>query len=427
MNHYLPLVVTLLFILLAAAVSKRIRGTIITLPMVYVALGLIIGGAGLNLLGLDLESEFVRIVAELALVLVLASDAGRISVRRLVKDHILPIRLLSIGLPLTMLAGALLAVLIFDNLMIAEAFVLGILLAPTDASLSQAVITNKLVPVRIRQTLNIESGLNDGIAMPFLLMALAVIGAEEAGGLLYWIRLGFSQIALGVVAGAVVGLAGWRFMSWGRSSGWMSTEFQKISAVVLALLAYSLAGLIGGNGFIAAFVMGVTLGNVSTDKRFDKLDEHVAVEVELAVLLTYMFVFAGVMLPDALRMVDWRVVLYAVLSLTIVRILPVMASMVGSGLQPVTVSFLGWFGPRGLASILYLFTVIDEQTLPGIETVYTVTLITVLLSIFAHGISAAPAASWYGKITANKGIIGGDAPEMQEVPVMRVRGPRQQS
>jgi NhaP-type Na+/H+ or K+/H+ antiporter len=422
-RSYAPLVVGILFILLAAAVSKRIRGSIITLPMIYVVLGLILSDMGLGLVRLDMENEFVRIIAELTLVLVLASDAARINMRTLVKDYNLPIRLLAVGLLLTMILGSGLAALVFEDLSLAEAAIIGILLAPTDASLGQAVISNPLIPVHIRQTLNIESGLNDGIAIPFLLLAIAVAEAEEFGGIGYWINLGVTQILLGTVFGLVVGLVGWRFVSWGRSSGWMSRHFRKISAVALALLAYALAGLFGGNGFIAAFVMGVTIGNVPVEDKFDEMHEHVEVEVDLLILLTFMVVFGAIMLPEALRMFDWKVVLYAILSLTVVRLLPVVMSMIGARVKGITVGFLGWFGPRGTASILYLFTVLEAEKIPEMDTIYTVTLITVLFSVFAHGISAAPAANWYGRIMGDEEIVGEDAVERQEVPVMPVRGP----
>ena len=220
-----------------------------------------------------------------------------------------------------------------------EAAILGILLAPTDASLGQAVISNRLVPVRIRQTLNIESGLNDGIAMPFLLMAIALATAEEFGGMAEWIQLGITQILLGVMAGALVGFLGRKFIDWGQTSGWMSSHFRKISAVALALLSYSVADLIGGNGFIAAFVMGVTITNISTDDRLKELNEHVEVEVDLLILLTFMIVFGAVILPDALRLFDWKIALYAILSLTVIRMLPVEMSMMGERVKPVTVGF----------------------------------------------------------------------------------------
>ena len=417
------IVIILLFILIAAAVSGRIRGTVITLPIVYVLLGLLLSDMGLGVVSMSLNHEFVQIIAELTLVLVLATDASRINLRLVRKDHDLPMRLLAIGLPLTMFLGTVAAAVLFGGLMLGEAAVLGILLAPTDASLGQAVMSDPRVPLRIRQTLNIESGLNDGIAMPFLLLALALVSAEEFGGLQQWVTLSMAQIGLGILAGVIVGFLGSHFVLWGKNSGWMSKNFEKISALVLALLGYGTAILIGGNGFVAAFVMGVTVGNLKGKKEMKRLNDHVEIEVELLILLTFMIVFGAVMLPEALRHLDWRIVLYAILSLTLVRMLPVWISMLGEKVRPVTVNFLGWFGPRGTASILYLFLVLEiEEDLPGWPVIYSAALFTVFLSVILHGISAAPAARWYGKIMANEDFIGEDAPEMQTVTALPLRG-----
>ena len=341
----------------------------------------------------------------------------------MIKHHTLPTRLLALGLPLTMIAGTIVAALIFTDLSFSEAAVLGILLSPTDASLGQAVMSNKLVPQRIRQTLNVESGLNDGIAMPFLLLAIAVATAFEFGGLGDFLRLGFMQIVMGTISGVVVGFLGAKLIVWGRNSGWMSNHFQKISAIAVALLAYALAQMLGGNGFIAAFVLGITVGHFVPPTNEKELAEHLEVEVDLLILLTFMLVFGAGMLPDALRALDWKVVLYAILSLTLVRMLPVAISLIGAGVQKETVGFIGWFGPRGTASILYLFTVIEAENLPGMEIIYTATLITVLFSVFAHGISAAPGARWYGRIMSGV-MAGDDTTEAQEVPEMQERSPQ---
>lgn len=417
----LSITMIILAVLVAAAISRRVQGTMITLPMVYVLLGLILSGLGLSLIDRPNAQEFVRILAEVTLVLVLASDASRISIRDMLKFHKLPVRLLSFGLPLTMILGTLLAAWLFDGLGLAAAAVLGILLAPTDASLSQAVISNEAVPLRIRQALNIESGLNDGIAMPFLLLALAVAD-EEFGGVGEWIWLGVLQIVIGIAAGGVVGFVGAKFINWGNRSGWMTLHFQKISAIGLALLAYALALLLGGNGFVAAFVMGITAGHFAKRREREVLSEHVEVEIDLLILLTFMVVYGAFMLPDALRQIDWRIVVYALLSLTLVRMLPVAVSLLGAGVKKETIAFIGWFGPRGTASILYLFTVIEVEEMPGLEVIYAATLITVLLSVFAHGISASPAARWYGRLMA-KEEVPADAAELQEVPEMPTRGP----
>jgi NhaP-type Na+/H+ or K+/H+ antiporter len=418
----LGLVALLLCILAAAAISRRVRGTILTLPMLYAAFGLLLGGLGLGLVHADVESEGIRLIAELTLVLVLASDASRINLRGLVRDHALPVRLLSISLPLTMVLGTALAAVLFEVLSFWEAAILAVILTPTDASLGQAVVSNRRVPVRIRQTLNIESGLNDGIAMPFLLLAIAMAAATgpSAGGIVAWLLSAVIQIVLGILAGVLVGYLGVKFIERGHDIGWMSEKFQKISAVALALLAYGLAELVGGNGFIAAFCMGAVAGNLGREDRARIVSHYVEVEVQVLILLTFV-IFGAVMLPPALDGLNGAVALYAILSLTLIRMLAVAISMIGAQVRPITSLFLGWFGPRGLASILYIFTVLDAEGIPGVDLIYDVAMITVLFSIYAHGVTAAPGARWYGRRMAQIDEAHRDVKEMSEVPEMPLR------
>jgi NhaP-type Na+/H+ or K+/H+ antiporter len=387
----------LVCILIGAAVSRRVQGTIITLPMIYTVLGLLIGSAGLGLVHMGLDSEFIRIVAEVTLAILLATDASRIDLRRLWHDHSLPLRLLLVGLPLTMALGALVAIVMVPQLGLWEAAILAIILAPTDASLGQAVVSNPRVPVRIRQALNIESGLNDGFAMPFLLLAVALaLGAETPGGPIDWLLGATSQILLGLLAGVVLGDFAVRFVEWGYRSRWMSSAFQKIATVSLILLAFGAAEMIGGNGFVAAFCMGATAGNLP--KRASELDtpvEHAEVEAQVLVLLTFI-IFGAVMLPLALDGISASVILYAVLSLTVIRMVPVAISLRGIKVHRATTLFLGWFGPRGLASILYVVTILEAEALAGFALIFDIVMITVLLSVFAHGITAAPLANRYG-------------------------------
>jgi NhaP-type Na+/H+ or K+/H+ antiporter len=419
MEPAVALVAVLVCILLAAAISRRIQGTIITLPMLYTVLGLILSGRVLGIIELDLENELIQIIAELTLILVLATDASRIDLRSLVRDHTLPTRLLAIGLPLMMLIGTVLAAMLFADLNFWEAAVLAIILTPTDASLGQAVVTNPRVPVRIRQTLNVESGLNDGIAMPFLLMALSLAVAEqEPLGPSYWLGVALGQIVFGILAGLIIGFLGGRFIEWGQKSGWMSKEFQKISTLVLALLAYGAAELVGGNGFIAAFVMGVTMANTTRREDTEMLYDYAEVEVQGLMLLTFMVVFGAVMLPLALDQFDGTMLLYAVLSLAVLRLLAVSVSLFRTKVKPVTTGFIGWFGPRGVASILYIFTVLDEN-LAGETLIYNVVMLTVLISIFAHGISAAPGAAWYAKRADS--VVAPKGTEMKAVSEMPIR------
>jgi NhaP-type Na+/H+ or K+/H+ antiporter len=416
------LVAVLLCILVAAALSRRIQNTMLTLPMVYAVLGLLLSNRFLGIIEISPDSEIVRLVAELTLVLLLATDASRIDLRALVRDRSLPQRLLGIGLPLTMVLGTIVAALMFGVLSFWEAAILAIVLTPTDAGLGQAVVTNPKVPVRIRQSLNIESGLNDGIAMPFLLLAIALAIAAETvyGNLESWLLFAAGQIIFGLVVGVVVGYLGVKFLERGVQSGWMSSEFQKISALVLALLAYGLAELVGGNGFIAAFCMGATAGNIGQKASNKILHEYVEIEVQLLMLLTFM-IFGAVLLPPVLDQVNGTIILYALISLTLIRMIPVAISLIGTQVKPVTTLFLGWFGPRGVASILYTFTVVDTEGLVGVQLITTVVMITVLFSIFAHGITAAPLAKWYGQKMADKEKVQPGATEKGHVPEMPLR------
>lgn len=419
MEGTIAVVFIILFVLNAAAVSRRIQTTSITLPMLYTVFGLILSEKGLGLINVDLENEFVQIIAELTLVLVLATDASRINLHRVRKDHNLPTRLLVIGLPLTMIMGTAVAFGLFSGIPFWEAAIIGIMLSPTDASLGLAVVTNPKVPVRIRQTLNIESGLNDGIAMPFLLMAISFAAAETSNNPGFWFTFAGKQVVLGILAGVVVGFFGVKLLQWGQDSGWMSIEFQKISALSIGLLAYGAAEIIGGNGFIAAFVTGATAGHFYRGKRSNMLYEFAEVEVQFMMMLTFMIVFGAIMLPTALNNINGTVLLYALLSLTIIRILPVAISMAGAKISWLTINFLGWFGPRGIASILYLFTVLEEENLASTNLIYTAVLITVLLSILFHGITAVPGAAYYSKHLPNR--INPEAPEMSQVPEIPMR------
>jgi NhaP-type Na+/H+ or K+/H+ antiporter len=368
----IAIIAVLISIIAAGAVSRRIRGTVITLPMVYTVLGILIGSLVLDILKLDLEDAVVEIIAEITLVVVLATDASRINVRRMFTDHNLPLRLLAIGLPLTIIGGMITAALLFTDLGIWEAAILAVILCPTDASLGQSVVSNPKVPVRIRQALNIESGLNDGIAMPFLFLAVALATSsaryQGPGAFLYE---SFIMMGLGILVGLITGYLGAKFIQWGRKSGWMSRGYQKITTLALILLTYALAELIGGNGFIAAFCFGLANGNTESDPEREELYDYSELELTVLMLLTFVL-------------------------LTVIRMVPVAIAMIGETVRPVTALFMGWFGPRGGASMLYVFLILEEESLPGLDLIYGAVMITVLISIFAHGITAAPAANRYG-------------------------------
>jgi NhaP-type Na+/H+ or K+/H+ antiporter len=283
-----------------------------------------------------------------------------------------------------------------------EAALLAALLAPTDAALGQSVISEKVVPVRIRQAINIESGLNDGIALPVVLLfaALAAMShdATPAGE---WVRFGLFQIIFGPLAGIVIGYAGARSLDLAIERDWAGTAFQGIGILSLAVFTYVAAELIGGNGFIAAFVGGMVFGN-SIRHKCTFLFEFMESEGQLLMLITFM-VFGAALLPEGLAHLNAMTVLYAALSLTLIRMIPIAISLLGSGVRLPTQLFLGWFGPRGLASILFVLLILEGSEIAHKEQLLSITVITVALSALLHGISAAPIAKRFGRLAGQMG------------------------
>jgi NhaP-type Na+/H+ or K+/H+ antiporter len=400
-----------------ALISGRVQRSIVTAPMVFVTFGFVVA-RGLGVVELEMEDPLIQTLAELTLVLVLFTDASQIDLGLLRREHDLPVRLLTIGLPMCIVLGGLLAVALFD-FGLWEAAVLAAMLAPTDAALGQAVVSIQEVPVRIRQALNVESGLNDGIALPVFLLFLSFAGAaEQVAPTSYWIRFAALQLILGPLVGIAVGYFGGKLVERGSRTGWINRSFQDLSALGLSLLAFAVAELVGGNGFIAAFTAGLTLGNTSR-AICSCLYEFAEAEGQLLTLLIFT-VFGAVMVPLALEHVGWRVIGYAVVSLTIIRMIPAAMSLIGARLQPDTVLFLGWFGPRGIATILFALLMLERAALSGGEQILVVAMTTVLLSVFAHGITAYPLAKWYAARAEEMGEEPGMA-ELEQVSEMPVR------
>lgn len=389
-------------LLLYSLVSGKLRGTFITAPLLFTLFGLAVGQGGFNIANISVGHSAIHVAAELTLILVLFSDAARIDFNRLRRDHNLPVRMLLIGLPLAIAGGTLFAVQLFPSLLFWEAALLAALLAPTDAALGQAVVSAQSVPVRIRQAINVESGLNDGIALPAVLLFAALASAETAtSGASDWLRFGIMQLTLGPLTGVAVGYLGSRLLDGAAERGWVSESFQGIGILSLTLFTYVAAELIGGNGFIAAFIGGLVFGN-TVRHPCTFLFEFMETEGQLLMLLTFL-VFGAALLPEALEHAQPVFLLYAILSLTIIRMIPIALSLFGTGLRASSVLFLGWFGPRGLASILFVLLILEESKLPHREELLSITVITVALSILLHGITAAPFAKVYGNLAARMG------------------------
>jgi NhaP-type Na+/H+ or K+/H+ antiporter len=409
------LFVIALSILAFGLISGRIERSVITPPMVFVLIGLLVGRWGLGIVPAVIATPFVHILATITLVLVLFTDASRIDLKLLRQDHDLPVRLLAVGLPLTIALGMLVAFLLLGGITLWEAALLAAILAPTDAALGQAVVNSPKLPVRIRQTLNVESGLNDGLALPVVLIFFSLASGQQDKGTGEWLLFVSKQVGLGPLAGILVGFVGGKLAVWGQRTGWMNHSFQDLSSLGLSLLAYASAELIGGNGFIAAFCAGLTLGNTARSI-CTCLYEFAEAEGQLLTLLVFM-VFGAIMVPDALDNFSWPHVLYAVLSLTIIRMLPVAVSMLGMRLRWGTVFFLGWFGPRGIASILYALLLLEGSGVAGMEVILSIAMTTVLLSIFAHGLTALPGTNWYAQYTQRTSDAAEEHQPVAEMPV----------
>ena len=385
-----------------ALVSRRAEAGVLTAPMAFTGFGFLMGAGALGVVDPPLRGTALQDLAEITLVVALFTDAARIDLRRLGRQHDVPLRLLGIGLPLTVVAGTALALALFPGLDLWSAAVLGVILAPTDAALGQAVVSDPRVPQRVRQALNVESGLNDGMAFPALLIAASLAGAgalgegggEAARGAAGWTAFVAGQLALGPLVGAAVGIAGALAAERAVARGWMNDVFLRISTLALALVSYTGAEIVGGNGFIAAFVCGLVVGTRSR-RLLDGVEDFGETEGQLLTLVVFLLLGA-VLLPDVGGL-GWRHWLYAVASLTAVRMIPVALSLVGTRLAPSTVLFLGWFGPRGLASIIYLLLVLEAGAIPGVADVERTVLLTIALSVVLHGATAAPLAGLYGR------------------------------
>jgi NhaP-type Na+/H+ or K+/H+ antiporter len=400
-----------------ALVSRRLARTALTGPMVFVALGLVLGPEVLDIASFADESEIIDPLLSAALVVVLFTDASAINSSHWREEAAIPGRLLGLGLPLMIGAGWILALVLLGDLELWEAALLGTMLAPTDAALGKAVVANPRVPQRIRQALNVESGLNDGIALPvFVVFLEAARAAEESLDPVDFVEELVPEVGVAIVVGVVVGGLGARLIARARDSGWASRYWLQIAFVALAVLAYALADPLGGSGFIAAWVAGITFGRVRR-RTEDRLHEFAEETGDVLTMLS--FLVFGLALGTVLNAVTWEMVLYGVLSLVVLRVASVAVAMIGAGLEPMSVLYLGWFGPRGLATLILTLSVVETTELTGRGTITGAALITVALSVFAHG-----ATAWWGSnayadwVEAHPGAD--DLEETEDVPHVRV-------
>ena len=402
---YENLAIIAAFVFLYSVASGGIERTSINGAIVFTAFGLALGPLGLDILNLSVDKEGVSILAELTLALVLFTDSSNANLGVLKRNFHIPQRLLLIGLPLTILLGFGVGVVLFDGLTLFEIAILATMLAPTDAALGKAVVTDKNVPSTIRESLNVESGLNDGICVPILLLFLA-LATGTAGGSVFALDLVAEAIGIGAAVGVVLTLVGVFLIRLCAAQNWITQSWRQLTVVALAVTSFSVAQWLGGSGFIACFVGGLLFGSIETDHKPKLLLAAEGIGDTLA-LVTWV-VFGAVVVGHSFDALSWEVVLYAVLSLTVVRMLPVYLTLSGMKLGSGEKLFMGWFGPRGLASIVFAVMVLNDK-LPGGDTIVMTVVCTIVLSIILHGLSAKPLiAALAAKINRSDGASAAD-------------------
>jgi sodium/hydrogen antiporter len=396
-------------VVLWGLVSARLERWEITAPIAFVVLGLATANGPFSLLHLRVHSSDILTLAEVTLALVLFSDASRVNAKTLRAHAELPVRLLAIGLPLTIVAGGGIAAGLFRQSGVWVAAAIGAIMAPTDAALGASILRDERIPSGVRRALNVESGLNDGIATPFVNLFLAGALAAEA---VHNRALGQAAIDLvaGAALGAAVGAVGALLLNLSRRAGWSEASYGPLSVLALALFAYTVALVAGTNGFVAAFVGGMAFGTVADDAELHAFAEETGTLMSLLVW----FFFGAVMIVPGFRAATFPDVVFAILALTVVRMVPVGVALLGSGLDKATVAFIGWFGPRGLASVVFGLIAVDSLAPPDARVVLGAVTVTVTLSVLLHGVSASPLAQRYGQAVSR---LPADAAHLTAAPV----------
>jgi NhaP-type Na+/H+ or K+/H+ antiporter len=396
MHEHLVFLGISLVILSYGLFSKLLGRYNISGPMVFTAVGMILSPLLLGTHPIHVNAEAVQIVAEITLIIVLFSDASALNLTQLKANWRLPTRLLFVAMPITIVIATLTGIYFFPNESLLYVLLLALILAPTDAALGKIVVSDERIPSTVRNTINVESGLNDGIVFPVLLTVLAMIstGADTAQS--GWMGYIAQQIFVGAVAGAFVGWSGAALMVKALKKGWMEHQYSNLAPIALAIFSFYFAEHFGGNGYISAFFSGLFLGNTSEVLR-EHVESFAESEGELFIMVSFL-IFGLVFIPATIDYWNLKALAFALLSLTVLRMVPVMLGFGFFKIDLATRLFYGWFGPRGIASILYILVAVGELgDIKGHEPVFAVASLTIFLSIILHGLSAQPLAVLYSK------------------------------
>jgi NhaP-type Na+/H+ or K+/H+ antiporter len=388
---YLELAIFALFAFFYSIVAGRLERAATSGPIVFVISGLLMGPLGLGWFDGDVSRTGLRVLADLTLALILFIDAANADLAILKRQFRIPSRMLIFGLPGVIFLGTIIAALLFDTLSLFEAGILGTMLAATDAALGKAVVTNKAVPAHVREGLNIESGLNDGLCVPilFVFIALALDSGTEGGSTMLAIKLVIQELGIGLVVGlGLTAVCAWA-LRWCRDKGWVTEIWKQVTVVALSIACFSVAQSIHGSGYIAAFTGGLFFGFKAKEATHRLVLAAEGIGETLA-MMTW-FIFGAAVIGQSVQHFTWEILVYAILSLTVIRMLPIFLSLSGTGESTASKLFLAWFGPRGLASIVFAIIVLNKGV-PGGEFVAMIAGLTVFFSLVAHGVSANPLA-----------------------------------
>ena len=393
------LLVLAVFTALFCMIAKRLSSTVVTAPMLFIGLGYAFATLGAMPSG---EAEtLLHVVAEISLILLLFLDAAQIDLAALRRQHVWPVRMLVIGMPLALVLGTLAAWPFLSEWPLVAVALVAAILAPTDAALGQAVVTNPIVPERSRRALTVESGLNDGLALPAVLLFASLSAEAMQADHTNWIVFGLLQLTLGPLVGIVAGMLGGALLLYAKDKDLTAETFEGIGAISLAAACYLGATQVGGNGFIAAFVGGLAFGNVVKGQcKF----VYEFTESEGQLLSWAAFLLIGmVLVPEALHHLTPAIAAIILISLFVVRPLAIWLSLSGTDASAPTRLFFGWFGPRGLATALFALLIVKHIDHALAEEVLAIAVNAVWISALLHGVSAVPGAKWYAGRIAVKG------------------------
>jgi len=400
---YIELAIFALFAFFYSIVAGRLERTAISGPIVFVVSGLLMGPLVLGWFDGDVSRTELRVFADLTLALILFIDAANADLAILKRQFRIPSRMLIFGLPGVIFLGTIIAVLLFDTLSLFEAGILGTMLAATDAALGKAVVTNKAVPTHVREGLNIESGLNDGLCVPilFVFIALAIGSGTEGGSTMLALKLVIQELGIGLVVGlGLTAVATWA-LRWCWNKGWVTEIWKQVTVVALAIACFTVAQSLHGSGYIAAFTGGLLFGFMAKEATH-RLVLAAEGTGETLAMITW-FIFGATIIGHSVQHFTWQMVVYALLSLTVIRMLPIFLSLSGTGESTASKLFLAWFGPRGLASIVFAIIVVNKGV-PGGKFVAMIVGLAVFFSLVAHGVSANPLAKLLGQREGEKAV-----------------------